>query len=303
MKTSNLEKEIEKEQQSEKTTPPPISNDEAKITQDPFRPTDESLTIGDVEPYHKILLNKFMVIPEHLLIVTKEFEPQTDHLTLGDFQSIVSTFNQLHTEKDQDDYICFYNRGLYSGASQPHKHVQIVPKRERNDETMQWSNVETFPLPEQFNKDVEEKGEKLRECALFPFLHQIRSVTTCFDSSDSATITQNLYESYISILKDLDLLNDRQVSEEEERFLKVECLKGEIKEISLSTKRFPSYNLLFNKKWMLIVPRRNENFMGISCNSLAFLHGFFCKTDYHWEKLKTEIQIPRLLAHVTFPKQ
>lgn len=298
-----MEKEIEKEQEAEEKHVPIPKQEEAPLTQDPFRPTDRTLEVTSVEPYHTILLNKFMVIPEHLLIITNEFMPQTEHLSMHDFKSIVKTFNQLHEgNPDADDYICFYNRGLYSGASQPHKHIQIIPRRERNEATLEWTTIENFPLPKQFDIHVSKYPSTVTNFKDFTFLHQIRCVKHCFDSNkDEAAIVESLYEVYESMLKDLEIHEDRKVNDSEERVLKVQCLAGEIYDISLCPKRYPSYNLLFSKKWMLLVPRRNENYMGISCNSLAFLHGFFCKTDAHWEHLKSEIKIPKLLEYVTFP--
>ncbi|KAG2382384.1 hypothetical protein C9374_005586 [Naegleria lovaniensis] len=302
LKTSNLEKEIEKEQEAEEKHVKIPKQEEAPLTQDPFRPIDTTLEVTSVEPYHTMLLNKFMVIPEHLLIITKEFKPQTEHLTMDDFKSVVTTLKQLHEgNQDADDYICFYNRGLYSGASQPHKHIQLIPRRERNEATLEWTPIENFPLPRQFDIHVSKYPSTVTDFKDFSFLHQIRSIKHCFEFSDDAAIVKALFEVYVSMLKELDMYEDRVVKDSEERVLKIQCNAGEIYEISLCPKRYPSYNLLFSKKWMVLVPRRNENYMGISCNSLAFLHGFFAKTDAHWEHLKSEVKIPKLLEYLTFP--
>jgi ATP adenylyltransferase len=86
----------------------------------PFLPPDPELVIGDVAPAHTAVLNKFNVITEHLLIVTREFEPQERLLTLGDVQALASCMGEI-------DGLGFYNGGTIAGASQAHKHLQLIP--------------------------------------------------------------------------------------------------------------------------------------------------------------------------------
>lgn len=47
----------------------------------PFLPPEPSLTVAELGPAHVAVLNKYPVIERHLLIVTREFEPQTAPLT------------------------------------------------------------------------------------------------------------------------------------------------------------------------------------------------------------------------------
>ncbi len=54
-------------------------------------------------------------------MVTKEFEAQSDELTVGDFRQSVLVLKAL-------EGLLFFNSGSDSGSSQPHKHVQIFPK-------------------------------------------------------------------------------------------------------------------------------------------------------------------------------
>jgi len=89
-------------------------------TFDPFLPPDPDLVVGDVDPNHLCVLNKFNVLRNHLLIVTRDFEPQEAWLTIGDFAALIACMQDI-------DGLGFYNAGTVAGASQAHKHLQLVP--------------------------------------------------------------------------------------------------------------------------------------------------------------------------------
>jgi ATP adenylyltransferase len=48
-------------------------------------PYEEELYVRHVLPNHVLLLNKFNVVEHHLLVVTREFEQQTDPINAEDF--------------------------------------------------------------------------------------------------------------------------------------------------------------------------------------------------------------------------
>src|SRR5271169_3104867 len=86
----------------------------------PFFPPEEDLTVADITDTHVAILNKFNVVDHHLLIVTRRFEDQEMLLNANDFEAMwtcMAEFNGLG----------FYNGGRKAGASQQHKHLQIVP--------------------------------------------------------------------------------------------------------------------------------------------------------------------------------
>lgn len=87
---------------------------------DPFLPYDEDLYVGDISDSHVVLLNKFNVIEHHLLVVTRAYAEQDDPLDLRDFEALVRCLAGI-------DGLAFYNGGHVAGASQRHKHLQIVP--------------------------------------------------------------------------------------------------------------------------------------------------------------------------------
>ena len=86
----------------------------------PFLPPDLELLIDEVFPRHLSVLNKFNVLDHHLLIVTRSFEPQEALLTLDDFEALAGCMGEM-------DGLGFYNGGTVAGASQAHKHLQLVP--------------------------------------------------------------------------------------------------------------------------------------------------------------------------------
>jgi ATP adenylyltransferase len=89
-------------------------------TEDPFSPWEEALFVGAVGPDHALLLNKFPVFADHLLLVTRHFEDQEALLTEADFAALARCL-------DGTEALVFYNAGRVAGASQRHKHLQLVP--------------------------------------------------------------------------------------------------------------------------------------------------------------------------------
>lgn len=91
---------------------------------DPFAwPWTGDLFVGDVSDTHGCLLNKFPVFEHHALLVTRAYEPQDAWLTPADGDALRFGLDA------GDDVLGFYNGGSGAGASQPHKHLQLVPLR------------------------------------------------------------------------------------------------------------------------------------------------------------------------------
>ena len=92
----------------------------AAVTADPLGDYEPALFVADLAPSHCVLLNKFQVLDGHVLIVTRRFEHQERLLTAGDFAALAECLRAI-------DGLGFYNGGAEAGASQPHKHLQLVP--------------------------------------------------------------------------------------------------------------------------------------------------------------------------------
>ncbi|NET69648.1 MAG: phosphorylase [Sphaerospermopsis sp. SIO1G2] len=89
----------------------------------PFLPYEQDLFVTDISQTHVCILNKFNVVDHHLLIITRAFEEQESLLTLEDFQAMWAVLNDVNG-------LVFYNGGKLAGASQRHKHLQLVPIHE-----------------------------------------------------------------------------------------------------------------------------------------------------------------------------
>jgi ATP adenylyltransferase len=86
----------------------------------PFLPYEPEMFVADAGPHHVFLLNKFNVVDHHLVMVTRRFEHQRTLLTRSDFDALKMALDEI-------DGLAFYNGGRAAGASQPHKHLQLVP--------------------------------------------------------------------------------------------------------------------------------------------------------------------------------
>ena len=88
----------------------------------PFLPCDPRLEVCSIHE-HVVLLNKYPVQPGHLLLITKAWEPQTGWLKAIDFQALLDIWNA-------QPGFWFFNSGPDAGASQPHRHLQLLPRTE-----------------------------------------------------------------------------------------------------------------------------------------------------------------------------
>ena len=89
------------------------------LPNDPFASPEPALVVGDLTTTHYALLNKFSVLREHLLIVTRSYENQHALLDERDFEALAVCM-------DEAEVLAFYNGGPEAGASQAHKHLQVV---------------------------------------------------------------------------------------------------------------------------------------------------------------------------------
>jgi len=89
---------------------------------DPFRPPyTDALYVEDWPPAHALLLNKFPVLADHLLIVTRAWADQEEPPDAADWEALDRALAAV-------DGLGFYNGGREAGASQPHRHLQLVSR-------------------------------------------------------------------------------------------------------------------------------------------------------------------------------
>lgn len=108
------------------------------LPRDPFDDPDPELIVRDrLTATHRALLNKFSVLREHLLVVTREHEDQRELLDERDFEALVPCMEDA-------EVLAFYNGGKEAGASQGHKHIQVV--------TLPLSPRHSVPMDAMFEK-------------------------------------------------------------------------------------------------------------------------------------------------------
>ena len=86
----------------------------------PFLPFEQDLWVADLSPTHVAILNKFPVFPGHLVMITRDFVEQELPLGQADVEAVVLTLAGLGG-------LMFFNSGAASGASQRHRHLQLIP--------------------------------------------------------------------------------------------------------------------------------------------------------------------------------
>jgi sulfate adenylyltransferase (ADP) / ATP adenylyltransferase len=115
---------------------------------DPFATPEPELFVADLSPTHYALLNKYNVLDRHLLVITRAYAEQETPLEAADFEALACC---LHGPP----VLGFYNGGQVAGASQRHKHLQIVrlplsPKRDLPIESLVASDAMALPLRHAF---------------------------------------------------------------------------------------------------------------------------------------------------------
>jgi ATP adenylyltransferase len=210
----------------------------------PFLPYEQDLYVTDISSTHLCLLNKFNVVDHHFLIVTREFEPQENWLTLADFDALTRCLDEV-------DGLGFFNGGKTAGASQPHKHLQVVPLVDME-----------LPIEVAIAQTKPQSGKL--QSPLLPFDHAIAHLDPIDATANYNKTAQSYLDSYQKLLSavGIDSSND---------------WKGE---------QTAAYNLLCTQRWMMIVPRSQEKYAGISVNSLGFAGSLLVKNKEKLEQLK-----------------
>jgi ATP adenylyltransferase len=215
----------------------------------PFLPYENDLFVADISDSHVAILNKFNVVDHHLLIITRRFEDQEDLLTPDDFKALLTCMAE---------YRClgFYNAGVASGASQKHKHIQIVPLPLAPEGPQ-------VPIEPLLAKAVYKDG--LGTIPAFPFLHVFARIETDTTKAQ-ADAWEKTFALYCAMLNRVGMASPDR-----------EGLK----------KQSVPYCFLVARDWMLLVPRSREFFDSISINSLGFAGALLVRDKDQMERVKS----------------
>ena len=146
--------------------------------QNPFCPWDKILEIDKIDDDHQLILNKYPVQKGHILLITNNWKPQNGWLDINDWKAIQKV------NKDTSG-LWFFNSSPIAGASQPHRHFQLL-RRSKDDISCP---REKWFLEMKLDKDRDSKLKKNIFVSKFNFLEN--SIT--------------LYELYLELCKKLSL--------------------------------------------------------------------------------------------------
>jgi len=211
----------------------------------PFLPWDPQLEIERIHNHHVLILNKYPIQRGHMLLITQNWASQIQWLQPEDWRALVQV--------DRDSTgLWFFNSGPRAGASQPHRHLQLLPRHP--DECI-------FPRLSWFMELLHNpSASTCNDPSIDPLLNSCVIADRPFasDPDEEANLLHDLYRSLALRLG----LGD-QFSHEPPT---------------------SSYNLLLTQSWMALIKRSQEKAKGFSVNALGFA-GYLLATersDLNW---------------------
>ena len=205
----------------------------------PFRPWDPELEVERIDQHHVLILNKYPVQRAHMLLITQDWASQVHWLTHEDWHALVKV--------DRDSTgLWFFNSGPRAGASQPHRHLQLLPRHQQERICPRLSWFERHLQVSALNSaGADDPGPLSRSCVM---AERPRSA----DPGEEALRLHALYRSLAARLG----------------------LGG------ISSQHPPSvpYNLLLTRSWLALIRRSQDEFRGFSINALGFA-GYLLATD------------------------
>jgi sulfate adenylyltransferase (ADP) / ATP adenylyltransferase len=250
----------------------PRSSAASGQTFNPFLPYEQDLFVADISPTHLCLLNKYNVALHHLLLITRDFQEQEAPLTLEDFAALWACMVEFES-------LAFYNAGKLAGASQRHKHLQLVPLPLVSYQPVSGgeSRLEaTIPIAALL-PTAEFNADGIGTVPDLPFIHAL----SWLEASPTAPVTDvavRLLEQYQALCSHVGVTSE-----------------------PVAAADFNAYNLLMTRQWMLVVPRRQDCFEQIAVNALGFAGALLVRNLEQMERLKT-IRPMNLLKGVAFER-
>lgn len=202
--------------------------------ENPFLPWDQRLEVSAIGDDHALILNKYPVQLGHMLLVTRQWASQTDWLEAGDFSALASV-------DEVTSGLWFFNSGPDAGASQPHRHLQLLPRR---------AEAVICPRESWFERRLQ--GLKPGQGEPPTPVEQASRVRRRHQGVEQDT---HLLELYRSLAEELDIGNPDHDS-----------------------KPAGPYNLLLTPGWMAMIRRASDGSHGFSVNALGFA-GYLLATD------------------------
>ncbi|KAF8210649.1 HIT-like domain-containing protein [Mycena galopus ATCC 62051] len=234
---------------------------------DPFEPPyNQNLFIGELRDEdnaedYVVLLNKYSVVPQHFLLVTKEFQSQASPLSPPD---LVQTYLLLAAaRKARHNLFAFYNCGDNSGASQAHKHVQFIPLEDEDGPPIEY-------LARSVKLETADTPFSLTNLTYANHVYRFPDRLYTFSAEKLEPV---LAQAFLSLL---------------------DLVISTIRHDPLYPPGKPSYNVVITLEHMHLIPRRQEDHIlaetgdKLSVNALAFAGMMLVKSERELAAVKTE---------------
>lgn len=228
------------------------------------------LTVSEVGKRHVLMLNKYPTMPDHLLLVTKEWQPQQGLLTAEDLSAWHGLIHDVPA-------VGIFNSGPEAGASQGHRHLQAIPL-----DTLRSYRPSLLPSPspshvvpiealiEPHFASLPSSSSSFHVPSL-PFQHRL------FPLPHSPTPNQ-LEALYIHLLKQIEVLDPAgggrggggREGGNEVGYDYVD----------------KAYNLVMTEKWLMAVPRSKGSYVGVAVNGMGFMGCLLSRDKNTTEVLK-----------------
>lgn len=240
------------------------SSNSPKLKKDwrnPFLPPDKDLFVCHLSSTHSLVLNKFNIVPYHALVITREFVPQEEPLTAADF----SATWQVLTAMPRGG-LSYFNRGPVSGASQPHKHMQIVPLP-LNSSLLNSGNGDVLLQDPPFWPAIAETtagkptwSAGVTSVSRFPFANFVARIDSTASVSDAGEMLAKAHATLVDLAFKAATMNIKSFPQAAE----------------IDVSNF-SYNTIATKEFIMVVPRSKEGSGPLNCNAMAFAGSFFVR--------------------------
>ncbi|KAJ6086776.1 hypothetical protein N7467_005690 [Penicillium canescens] len=278
---------------------------------DPFQHPSPELLVAQFppeNPAYNLILNKFPVIPNHFLLVTRDWQAQTDLLEKADLEAtyeVLKAWNtsgssQTNGSKSQGLF-AFFNSGDDSGASQPHRHLQFLPV-----EAMRQPGSETWhPLIDLLTSQSTSPPSspsptpKFQHLSALPFAHFALPLPPNPSPEALHSIYTTLYKAAVAATRGCSPQQDTEP-------------------VSTHGASLISYNLAMTRSTMMICPRRQETAVVpidpaaaadiadpgvLSLNGTILAGTLMVKAESEWNALRENPELlTQVLATVGFPR-
>ncbi|KAK3953405.1 ATP adenylyltransferase-domain-containing protein [Pseudoneurospora amorphoporcata] len=247
-----------------------------KLIFDPFDNPLPSMLITPLPPHHILVLNKFAIVPEHFILTTKEYKEQTHLLEQSDLEATracIQAYEQYaaaggtqgeeeeeeEEEEGQDPKLyAFFNCGEHSGASQPHRHLQLlVVERMREGlegvETEQANGGRRWEvLAQQLVEEGKETSQKL------PFKTFAERLTPDMTGEELHAVYLGLYRRARDAVRRYQSSHSSSPPSPAQQPPQTHHQSNGADEIQTGGEASISYNLAMTRDVMVIIPRLAE---------------------------------------------